>query len=166
MCLIFLSFFQKNHLNTETKRSCAILHNFNSWMTKYKKNMAIWYNSYFGLILSCKIAKFFWGSQFLSWEDFLREYSGLQYSGSQKLPTIRIVCQYPYLRLEPAFYTWYCTKIVKFSLISLCFCQQTLRECEFPEVYDYQDSSNNKMWVFKKCIGYFLSIIFITLSVT
>ena len=60
----------------------------------------------------------------------------------------RIVCQYPYLRLEPAFYTWYCTKIVKFSLISLCFCQQTLRECEFPEVYDYQDSSNNNKWVF------------------
>ena len=27
----------------------------------------------------------------------------------------RLVCPYPYLRLLPTFYTWYSTKIVKFS---------------------------------------------------
>ena len=108
------------------------------------------------VVLSINIGTLFKHTPVYFWDIVYRRF----------LEILRIVCQYPYLRLEPAFYTWYCTKIVKFSLISLCFCQQTLRECEFPEVYDYQDSSNNKMWVFKKCIGYFLSIIFITLSVS
>ena len=76
----------------------------------------------------------------------------LQYlSGKSLNPqyvSVRLVGQYPSLRLEPTCYTWYCTKIVNFRFISLCFCQQTIQDYEFPKLYDYQDSSNRKKWVF------------------
>ena len=70
----------------------------------------------------------------------------------------RLVCRYSYWRLGPNFCTWYYTKIVSFlfiSLCSFCFCQQTVRERKFAELYDYKDSSNNKKWIFKRSIGLF-----------
>ena len=71
---------------------------------------------------------------------------------------IRLVCRYSYWRLGPNFCKWYYTKIVSFlyiSLCSFCFCQQTVREWESAELYDYKDSSNNKKWILEKGIGLF-----------
>ena len=74
------------------------------------------------------------------------------------LSSLGIVCRCSYLRLGPNFCTWYYTKIVSFLFLSLCyfcFCQQTVREWESAELYDYKDSSNNKKWIFKRSIGLF-----------
>ena len=50
------------------------------------------------------------------------------------------------------------SKLVNFLFILLCyfcFCQQTVREWESAELYDYKDSSNNKKWILKIGIGLF-----------